>query len=399
VSYLTEISRSVVRYDPAHKDALRAFQRKYFGEAARHGDDDFADWLFERNPHRDPAGPSLWLCLRDGRVVGQQASVPIVIKVGARERRAAWLIDWMIDPAWRLRGVSVALLNANAASNDLMLGLGLEDVAHKTVAKAGWTDVGKLSLFVRPLDTHACARAMGLPAFVAAVMPPLLAGGTARLAGRVAGLVSGLAMEPVAAFDERIDSIWSMASGDYNVLVKRDYQTVRWRYDESPWRARYARYYFSYKGRTVGYAVLRLAQRRGELFGRVIDYLLPRKWTAPALALMLEALNAKGAVAVIFEHHQSGSALALRGLGCIRASESHRLMFKLQDGDVAAAGALARWGDWFVTPGDSDLDLVLADCDYGMAEPSVSGGCLAAAPSATAHSDPPPGSRHDKAPV
>ena len=398
MSYLDEIARSCLRYDPAHKEALRAFQRVYFGETARHVDDDFAHWLFERNPHRDPAGPSLWLCMREGRVVGQQASIPIVIKVGAVERKAAWLIDWMIDPAWRLRGVSVALLNANAGSNELMLGLGLEGVAYKTVAKAGWTEVGRLSLFVRPLDTQACARAIGLPAFVATVVPPFLARGTARLAARAAALVSGLEMKPVAAFDERVDAIWSAASGDYEVLVKRDYEWLRWRYDESPWPERYARYYFSHKGRTVGYAVLRLAHRRGHLFGRVIDYLIPRKWTAPALALMIEALNAKRAVAVIFEHEHAGSGLALRGLGCIRASNSHRLMFKLRDGDASAAGALSRWGDWFVTPGDSDLDLILADSEYGSAAQSVSG-AVAAAPSATAHGEPTSDSRRDKAPV
>src|SRR5688572_10255830 len=109
MSYFADIARSVVRYGPAHKASLRAFQRAHFGAAARHADDACAEWLFERNPHKDPGGPSLWVCVRDGVVVGQQASIPVVLKVGSSEQRAAWLVDWMIHPDWRLRGVSLAL--------------------------------------------------------------------------------------------------------------------------------------------------------------------------------------------------------------------------------------------------------------------------------------------------
>lgn len=379
MSYLTGIARSVVRYDPAHRTALRAFQRAHFGATARHADDACAEWLFERNPHKDSGGPSLWVCVRDGIVVGQQASIPVVLKVGSAEQRAAWLVDWMIHPDWRLRGVSIALLNANSASNELMMGLGLEDVAYKTVAKAGWTDVGRLSLFVRPLDVHACARIVGLPALVSMVAPRVLVGASARLAGRVARSLSGISMTPIAAFDERVDAIWKAASPDYDVLVKRDYESLRWRYDDGPFRALYARYYFQRKGETIGYAVLRLAYRQGHMFGRVVDYLVPRRWVRSALALIIEELDAKGASAVFFEQWDPRSQNIMRALGCVRARPSHRLMFRVPARESAVANALARTGSWFLTPGDSDFDHVLIATDYESAHEA--GEPNAAAPS------------------
>ena len=59
-------------------------------QRARQADDAFAEWLFERNPHRDPEGPAIWLCVRDGKVVGQVASVTSDLYVGDTRRRGGW---------------------------------------------------------------------------------------------------------------------------------------------------------------------------------------------------------------------------------------------------------------------------------------------------------------------
>ena len=361
MSYFADVARSVVRYEPVHKSALRDFQRLHFGAATRHSSDDFAEWLFERNPHRDPGGPSLWLCVRDGVVVGQQASIPVVLKVQDAEHRAAWLIDWMIHPQWRMRGVAVALLTASAEHHELMLGLGLEDVAYKTVHRAGWTDVGRLSLFVRPLDAAACARLLNLPALVGKLAPRALFGGTARMGRHMAGALARISMEPVAAFDDRIDEIWAKAGGDYAILVKRDYASVRWRYDDGPFRALYQRYYFRRRGQTIGYAVLRLAKWRGHTVGRVVDYLIERRRAAPVLALIIDELNTQGAIAALFEQWHPGTEMLLRSLGCVRTRASHRFMFKLRDAASPLAHALAQANSWFLMPGDSDFDHVLVE--------------------------------------
>jgi hypothetical protein len=361
VSYFDDVARSVVRYEPIHKSALRTFQRLYFGPATRHSSDEFADWLFERNPHRDPDGPSLWLCIRDGVVVGQQATIPVILKVHNAERRAAWLIDWMIHPQWRMRGVALALLSASAEHHELMLGLGLEDVAYKTVHRAGWTDVGRLSLFVRPLDAGACARALNRSGFIGKLVPRALLGGSARVIRRVAAAITGITAEPIAAFDERVDEIWDKAGGDHAVLVKRDYVSVRWRYDDGPFRGLYQRYYFKRGGETVGYAVLRFAKWRGQPVGRVVDYLVERRWAAPVLATIIDELNAKGAIAALFEQWHPGSERVLRLLGCMRTRPSHRFMFKLHGVDAPLAHALAQANSWFLMPGDSDFDNVLVE--------------------------------------
>lgn len=359
MSYFEQIARSVSRYTPEDKVALRSFQAECFGAASRHLDDRFFEWLFLRNPHREPGGPPLWVCKRDGVVVGQQASIPTMLKIGEREQRAAWLIDWMIRPEWRLKGVAPALLAANTGTQELTLGLGLEDLVYKTVSRAGWREIGSLALFVRPFDTVACARVLKLPTVISALAPPRLVRGTARVAGTFAAAVTGLRLEHVSAFDERIDRVWANAKRDYPIIVKRDFSSVRWRFDESPHAALFDRYYVKQHDETIGYAVLRLTQWRGQTIGRVVDYLAPRR-SAPALfALLLQEIANKGAMAAFLEQWHPGTERVLRSLGCVRIRTSHRLMFKLRDEHAELAAALCDIQNWFVTPADSDFDHVL----------------------------------------
>lgn len=358
MSYLADIARSVVRYNPGHKTRLREFQKTYFGAESRQADDAFAEWLFERNPNRDPQGPSFWVCERDGAIVGQQGSIPVALKVGEAEQRAAWLIDWMVHPDWRLKGVAPALIAAYVNSTDIAFGLSLEALPYRTVKRSGWQDLGKMSLFVRALDPQACAQVLNLSPRLARLAPQALVGGSAQVAGRVAGALAGLAIEPVATFDERIDGVWAAANRDYPIIVKRDFAYLRWRFDDGPHRPLYERYYFKRKGEVVGYAVARVANWRGHRIVRVIDYFAQRKRLAPLLARLIGELNTKDVIAVFVEQCYSGSETALRSLGCfsVGAENRQRFMFRLREPASPLGGALSDVNRWFMMTADADFD-------------------------------------------
>src|SRR5690606_14971012 len=80
-------------------------------------------------PCRDSRGPTLWLCKRDGIVVGQQASIPVMLKVGDLQYRAAWGMDLMVRTEWRLRGVAPALSAAYEDSAEITLGAAMSEAA------------------------------------------------------------------------------------------------------------------------------------------------------------------------------------------------------------------------------------------------------------------------------
>jgi GNAT superfamily N-acetyltransferase len=356
MSYLADIARSVKRYDPADKAALRAFQAEYFGPASRQCDDRHFEWLFERNPYRDTVGPTLWLCKRDGMVVGQQASIPVMLKAHDLEYRAAWGMDLMVHKDWRLRGVAPALTAAYEDSAEITLGAAMSDAAHRAFLRRGWVDLGFLPFWVRPLDLAACAKSTHVPKLLAKLTPGLLTRGSAYAAGRIIGGLGRSSLEPVAAFDERSDQLWTSASPDYGVLVRRDLRYLRWRFDEIPGRTGYERYYMIRKGEVLGYAVIRLEFWRGSTVGRVVDYLAPRASLRALLALVIETLNSKRAAAVFVEqlHHRSEGVL--RSLGCFRAPAATRFIFNARSSASPLRGLLADRHDWYVSPADSDLE-------------------------------------------
>jgi GNAT superfamily N-acetyltransferase len=355
MGYAARVAASISAYDPADRAALRAFQLAHFGPSSRQADDRYFEWLFEKNPSRQPGEPALWVCKRDGLVVGQQARLPAIVKAGTEEHRGAWGVDLMVHPEWRLKGVGPALFAQYERSCDLLLGLGLSDSSYRICMRAGWTDMGMLPLIARPLDIEACAEALRNRRWLARLIPGGLVRGSARALGAVVGTLRGCKLERVPAFDERVEGLWSRASLEYPVLVKRDFRALRWRFDETPEPARYERYYLTRRGELLGYAVLRMDTWRGHKVARVVDHLCLRAWTAPLVALVVDAMRGRNAAAVFLERLAPQPQEALTALGCFPVGAVTRFVVKAtQRSSASALGDAARW---FVTHADSDSDV------------------------------------------
>ena len=359
--HIARFTESIKPYEPSDREDLRRFQSEQFGAGSRQCDDSYFNWLFERNPHRDPAEAVFWICKRDGIVVGQQGRVPVTLKVGDAELSAAWGVDLMVHPEWRLKGVGPALFARYEASGELLLGLGLSDAAQRTCTRSGWTDMGMLPLFARPLDLDACVDALGKRARLAKYAPRQLAPGTAWLAASAARRLRGCARERVHRFDERVDHVWRSASRDYPVLVKRDFRNLRWRFDEVPDSDRYDRYYLTHRGELVGYAVVRLDTWRGHKAARLVDSLCQRRHATALLALVIDAMRARKAVAVFLEQLSPANDQGFLRLGCVRAGAATRFMLKAKGAASDRAALLHDVSCWYVSRTDSDSDLPRAD--------------------------------------
>jgi len=236
-----------------------------------------------------------------------------------------------------------------------LMGQGMSEAAHRAFMRRGWTDMGLLPVFVRPLDPAVCAQTPHAPR-VARLTPRFATRGSASLAGIAFGRLAGFSLEPIAAFDEGVDRVWSLASGDYPVLVKRDLGYVRWRFDEVPGETGYRRHYLKRKGEVLGYCVTRLEPWRGATIGRVVDYLVPQRWLRPRFALVIRELNSQRAAAVFLEQLHRGAQPVLRSVGCFRAPAATRFILEAREGAAPAKGLLSQAGAWLLSPADSDFD-------------------------------------------
>lgn len=359
--------RGIGRYRDTDADDLRAFQLRMFGEGARQLDRERFAWLYERNPARSPDGVGLWVCRRDGAVVGQQAEIPFSLKVGDTERPAAWAVDLMVDEAWRIRGVAPGLMATQLAGRSLSGGLNLSDKGKRTYERAGWADLGVVDVYVRPLDVGRAMRLAPVSDRLRRLGP--VAGAVLRAADAVlagASRAAGLRLLPVPRFDERVDEVWAAAAADYPVLAVRDAATTRWRLDDRPDRDRLRRYLLWWRGATVGYVALRRSVAAGDQAAIVVDYLAPARWVAPLLTLAAIEARRDGAVALLCKTRNAPADRWLRAAGFLRrpAVTDEPIRFVFWCDETVEGPAVARLvtdaDSWFVTSADSDLELATA---------------------------------------
>jgi GNAT superfamily N-acetyltransferase len=119
------------RVTTAELAAVGAFQARMFGPESPQADAARTRWLFGEGRGGGAGALNLWVCRRDGTVVGQQGGIPFDLAVAGTIRPAAWAVDLMVDEAWRLRGVGPALSAAQWAGHDVVAGIGIGDAARR----------------------------------------------------------------------------------------------------------------------------------------------------------------------------------------------------------------------------------------------------------------------------
>ncbi|WP_454017185.1 GNAT family N-acetyltransferase [Azospirillum sp. Marseille-Q6669] len=263
------LQRGVERFMSEDRVALESFQRDHFGADSPLLDDTHFNWLFEEPPTPDPEGMQLWVCKRNGGIVGQQAGIPFALKVGQRVRRASWAIDLMVAPEWRLRGVGPGLSETHAAASEVSVSLSMTDAAYKSYKRAGWLDLGNIPTYLRVIDPPRCLRVSpyggGLARLVARLGKPAM--NAASLVGHAAARTFGARLVEVDRFDERMDGLWEAAAPQHLCAARRDHAYLQWRFDKIPNAARHRRFLVMRRDTVVAYVVLRVDRWRGERRG------------------------------------------------------------------------------------------------------------------------------------
>jgi GNAT acetyltransferase-like protein len=215
-------------YESAQREDYLRLLRNAWGDAALSGAE--FDWWFSRNP----AGSLMSVAQDEERVVGVAAhSLYRMILEGA-ERTATFSVHATTDPVARGRGVFVGLerkheREAEAKGAAVTLAFASAPTAPLFLGPLGWTEVGHLRIWARPLP---------------------------RVSLRGAG-------ERIERFEFEGD-----AAVDWPNHVVRDAEYLNWRYLDSP------RDYVAYRA-DEGYAVLGHKRHKGQPIALVADLVGP----------------------------------------------------------------------------------------------------------------------------
>jgi hypothetical protein len=137
-------------YEPAHRDDYLRLLRDAWGDQALGGDE--FDWWFARNP----AGSLMSVARTDGRVIGVASHSLYRMVLDGEERLATFSVHATTDDSARGQGIFPALERrheeqAEAQGAAVVLAFASKPTEPIFLGPLGWTEVGRLRVWARPL--------------------------------------------------------------------------------------------------------------------------------------------------------------------------------------------------------------------------------------------------------
>ncbi len=325
------------------------------GERSIFTDRSYFDWVYSERPRAVGKPSELWLHRSAGRIDGQVGVVPVELKIKETQVNAGWVFDLAVDPSTRGRGTAGALVSVACERVQAAMALEVSGGGRHVLLRGGWSDLGGLPLFVRPVDAQVFARRWTERVPVFGALGNLILSGAADLGGAGADLLR-LVPHEIERFDERADEIWAEASGAYPVVVHRDSRLLNWRFADFPHRGRYRLFYFLRNEKAVGYAVLRVGEHHGAAAGFIVDFFCRPRWTFAILAHCVRHLQREKVAAIYCLHLNPVTTAPLLALGFIPRKSGWPFVADLRRLSPSEAGLASDPRNWFITAGDGDVD-------------------------------------------
>jgi len=237
----------------------------------------------------------------ENKIVGHYAMLPRDYLAGGAVVRSALVVDVMTHPDFGRRGIFTGCGQAAfdlAKSNGIQMLVGFpNDAAIRGHLKVGWSELGRVPIFARPLDGAAISavlsRRLPVPRAVKALLRTFVEAlnrTTLRTGDGRATLewIDGSRIEAIA---DELGSFIHLALSPYPVRLRRDVQWLKWRLadPDCPSKVLVARDGGS--GPIIGYLVLKVKDREGFRSGAIIDLLTATQDEALARVLLREGLR------------------------------------------------------------------------------------------------------------
>jgi len=329
------------------------------------------EWLFGGNPVCSGDELPIWVAQENGQILGTDAAIPIRLKVGdGVELAAQWGVDLAVDERFRGRGIAAELNAALRTHCAVACAVGMSDAGYQHSLRNGYRDMGIIPTLVHVLEPKAVLP----PDLRPALARPAVAHASALVGGMVRTVASTRrgdhSLCAVDHFDERSDVIWERVAPCYPVISRRDATMLRWRFDASPDRDRYQRFYLYDGAYPVGSIVLRPRRWRDTNAVTIVDYVVEPRRLPALLAITLREVRRAGYTAVLCTTQNPTGASAFRATGFIarrHADNGTRFTVRASEITSEARALLLDPAQWFLTAADADLDIAIDDDSHSLA--------------------------------
>ncbi len=348
----------VKQFELSEKDALLSFLRTAYADNPRMSDERFWNWHFLENPYTAPDNLPIWIAKENEEIVAQLAATLIKLKIGAAEKPSMWILDLIVRPDFRRRGLGKKL--AAEAVRFCPLGLGMNTAEQHSTAlleSVGWKMIGRIPRYGKLLFPGEALKEISgnrlLRRAANFTFAPMRSKYTKQSLRQMKNL------RVVENFDASFDELWRAASAHRTCAVAREKVLLDWQYKNQPGK-KFDVLGFYENEKLHGYIVLyfRRKESNGALSKAAITDVLyhPSKAQTIVDALINGALRLaveRRAGALVTDVLDNLVQKRLEYFGFSRVKNPLQLLVKNPEQNPT----LEDLNEWFITRGDSDTSI------------------------------------------
>ena len=218
----------VRQFEVSEQDALLRFLRKAYPDEPLKSDTAFWKWHFLQNPSVSADNVPTWIALDDKEIVGQLAAIPMELKLGPEEGPAIWVVNIVVLPEYRRRGLGHKLFQvAHETFSQKMIALGYNEQSGSILRKRNWTQMGRINRYHRLLFPGDAAKEISrlgpLRGFANLIYAPFRPR-TSKL------LPTKGEVRTITHFDSSFDELWKDARSQWPCAVVRNARFLEWQF-------------------------------------------------------------------------------------------------------------------------------------------------------------------------
>lgn len=213
-------------------DAILAFLAENFPDNPRQSNRKFWMWHYVDHPNSHPGEIPIWIAKSNERIAGQLATIPVELNVGSTTVPAIWILDLMVDPEFRRRGIMKRLVLEAQKQFPFMLATASTRQHSAAMFKGlGWTVFSRVPRYHRPLfPGHAVkeiSRLAPVRAFANIIFAPFRPskGQMARASTQV---------RPVTKFDSQFDDLAEQCRRRSPCSIRHSATYLKWQFEDQP---------------------------------------------------------------------------------------------------------------------------------------------------------------------
>jgi GNAT superfamily N-acetyltransferase len=348
----------IKQFELADEDALLSFLRGSYPDEPSKSDPVFWKWHFLENPNTSVDNVPLWIVKTGDRVVGQMATIPVRLKVGEKEKPALWIIDFILAPEYRGRGLGKGLMKAARETYcTTMIALGYNAQSEAVLLSHKWVSLGNINRYHAlffPGNANRDLSHLGPVKELANLLYAPFRPAESRLSANGTGT-----LREISEFDSSFDSLWEDASTRWPCAVVRDSRFLQWQFMRQPGKKFEVLGYYE-DNQLLGYVVLYFRRTNaGAAPDKVAISDLCYSATKPAL--IVDSLL-KGALRLALERRAGGVVIDI--LDSIVEERLRQFRFwRIKASPPFMAGTfedqelMYTRNNWFLSRADSDVSI------------------------------------------